>query len=261
LIWIDLLGDCVKHSDLSSGTTTTLKLAKTPGAVATRAAGGLVAAVAGGFAAIDDDGRLEMLAELEHDRPTNRMNDGKCAPDGSFWAGTMDRDARAGAGSLYRLDPSLQVSRILTGLTVSNGLGWSPDGGVMYFIDTADASVDLLRQGAAGVWTRTPLVHVDPSIGSVDGLTVDAEGNIWVAVCFGGCVLCYSPDGQLVANVSVPAKLTTSVAFGGDDLELLFITTGRTGLGADDLRRFPHSGSVFVAVPGSVGLPPSDFLG
>ena len=122
-------GEKVHRSDPSSGLTTTVGVERTVGAVAPRAGGGLVAAVAGGFATLDDIGRLEMLVQLEADKPHNRMNDGKCAPDGSFWAGTMDRDERAGAGTLYRLAPDLEVSVLLLGLpfpTVSAGPPMGP---------------------------------------------------------------------------------------------------------------------------------------
>ncbi|MGO9583150.1 MAG: SMP-30/gluconolactonase/LRE family protein [Acidimicrobiales bacterium] len=261
LLWLDVLADRVHRSDPSSGITATLELERTPGALAPRSSGGLVAAVAGGFAALDEQGRLDMLVHLETDKPGNRMNDGKCAPDGSFWAGTMDRDGRPGAGTLYRLAPDLQVSVLLTDLTVSNGLGWAPDGSGVYFVDTADARIDVLSQSGSGSWTRTPLVPIDPSLGSPDGLTVDAEGNIWVAMCFGGRVLCYAPDGELRAYVEVPATVTTSVAFGGDDLDQLFITTGRTTLSEEQLRSQPRAGSVFVASTSTVGVLPAAFGG
>jgi len=261
LLWIDILADLVHRSDLSTGVTTTIEADCTVGAVAPRAAGGLVAAVPGGFAALGADGRTQLLATLEADLPANRMNDGKCAPDGSFWAGTMDRSSRPRAGSLYRLAPDLSVSVVLTGLTVSNGIGWSPDGTICYFVDTADQCIDTLRPAASGGWSRTPFVRIDRALGVPDGLTVDADGNVWVAMCFGGCVLCYAPDASLLGTVTVPAELTTSVAFGGAGLDLLLITTGRTGLGPDQLRAQPHAGSVFAARPGVTGLPSPPFGG
>jgi sugar lactone lactonase YvrE len=261
LIWLDLLGEKVHRSDPSSGLTTTVAVERTVGAVAPRAAGGLVAAVAGGFAGLDELGRLDMLVQLEADKPHNRMNDGKCGPDGSFWAGTMDRDGRPGAGTLYRLGPDLEVSVLLTGLAVSNGLGWAPGGTAIYFIDTPDARIDKLNQSGSDTWTRTPWVSIDPALGSPDGLTVDAEGNVWVAMCFGGRVLCYSPDGELRATVEVPVKVTTSVTFGGDELDLLFITTGWTSLSEEEKQSQPRAGSVFVAFTSTVGLPPDVFGG
>lgn len=261
LLWIDILADRVHRSDLGTGLTTTIKAERTVGAVAPRAGGGLIAAVPGGFGPLRPDGTVDLLARLEADRPANRMNDGKVAPDGSFWAGTMDRSAEPGAGSLYRLAPDLSVGVVLTGLTVSNGLGWSPDGARCYFVDTAEQGIDVLREEDSGAWSRSPFVRIDRALGVPDGLTVDAAGNVWVAMCFGGRVLGYAPDASLIATVTVPAVLTTSVAFGGADLDLLLITTGRTGLTEDQLRRQPHAGSVFAARPGAAGQASPPFAG
>jgi sugar lactone lactonase YvrE len=261
LLWIDILADRVHRSDLDRGATTTIQADRTVGAIAPRADGGLIAAVPGGFGSLGADGTVRMLATLEADRPANRMNDGKVAPDGSFWAGTMDRSAEPGAGSLYRLAPDLSVSPVLTGLTVSNGIGWSPDGALCYFVDTADQGIDIVREEDSGVWSRTPFVRIDRALGVPDGLTVDAAGNVWVAMCFGGRVLCYAPDASLIATVTVPAQLTTSVAFGGADLDVLLITTGRTGLTDEQLSREPHAGSVFAARPGVAGQLSPPFAG
>jgi sugar lactone lactonase YvrE len=231
----------------------------TVGAVVPREGGGLVAAVPGGFRVLNDGVPGEWLATLEGDRPDNRMNDGKCAPDGSFWAGTMARDATAGAGSLYRLDPKGELTTILGGLSVSNGLGWVNDG-QLYFIDTATQGVDVLRAGPEG-WTRDEFVRIPRDFGVPDGLCVDGDGNAWVAMCFGGRVLCYSPAGEHIATVEVPAELTTSVCFGGPDLDRLYITTGRTGLTAEQLAAQPHAGSVFVCEPGVPGMPTYAYAG
>jgi sugar lactone lactonase YvrE len=261
LLWVDILADLVHRSDLGSGRTTTVRADRTVSAVAPRASGGLIAAVPGGFGALRPDGVVDMLAAVEQDRPANRMNDGKIAPDGSFWAGTMDRSAEPGAGSLYRMGADHTVSVVLSGLTVSNGIGWSPDGAVCYFVDTADQGIDALRSDKSGTWTRTPFVRIDRALGVPDGLTVDAEGNVWVAMCFGGRVLCYAPDATLLGAITVPAQLTTSVAFGGADLDLLLITTGRTGLTDDQLKDEPHAGSVFAARPGAGGQLSPPFAG
>jgi sugar lactone lactonase YvrE len=262
LLWIDILADRVHRSDLGSGGTITIQADRTVGAIAPRADGGLIAAVPGGFGSLRADGAVRMLATLESDRPANRMNDGKVAPDGSFWAGTMDRSAGPGAGSLYRLAPDLSISVVLSGLTVSNGLGWSPDGALCYFVDTADQGIDVLREEEdSALWSRAPFVRIDRALGVPDGLTVDAAGNVWVAMCFGGRVLCYAPDASLIATVTVPAQLTTSVAFGGADLDVLLITTGRTGLTDEQLRQEPHAGSVFAARPGVTGQVSPPFAG
>lgn len=260
LLWVDLLADRVHRSDPATGHTQTWEPGVTVGAVVPRADGGLVAAVPGGFRTLDDGIPGEWLARLESDRPGNRMNDGKCAPDGSFWAGTMARDNTPGAGSLYRLDPKGELTTVLDGLTVSNGLGWTaPDR--LYFIDTATQGVDRLRVRPDGGVEREPFVHIPREHGVPDGLCVDGAGNVWVAMCFGGVVLCYSSGGQHIATVEVAAELTTSVCFGGPDLDRLYITTGRTGRTPEQLAAQPYAGSVFVCEPGVPGTPTYAYAG
>lgn len=260
LVWLDLLGDRLYRSNISAGTSVEAALDRTVGAVALREDGRLVAAVPEGFADLAEDGSISVFTAVEQDQPGNRMNDGKCAPDGSFWAGTMARDNTPDAGTLYRLDPDRTVRPLLSGLTVSNGLGWSPDGEICYFIDTATQRVDALRT-RGDVIDRQPFVTLDRNRGVPDGLTVDAEGNVWIAMCFGGCVLGFDPTAHPIADIEVPAALTTSVTFGGGDLATLFITTGRVGLTEEELRRQPHAGSVFACIPGTTGLPPDLYRG
>lgn len=260
LIWVDLLADLVHVSDVDAARTRTIRAQATVGAAVPRESGGMVAAVPGGFAAIHDDGSLAPIASIAAEPTDNRMNDGKCGPDGSFWAGSMSRDNTPAAGSLYRLWPDHTVDRVLGDLTISNGIGWSPDGGSIYFIDTATQGVDILVPSGETM-KRSRFVDIPTEFGVPDGLTVDAAGNIWVAMCFGGRVLRYDDEGHLTGEIAVPATLTTSVAFGGDDLNLLFITTGRTGLSADQLSDQPHAGSVFVTKPGAPGQPNVPYAG
>lgn len=261
LLWVDLLRDEIHRSDVGAGTTTTTAVDRTVGAAVLGHDGRVLAAVPGGFADVADDGVVSMIAPV--DEPAgNRMNDGKCAPDGSFWAGSMARDNAAGAGTLYRLDPDHSVSTMLGDLTVSNGIGWSPDGDIVYFVDTPTQRIDRFRlDGPTRITDRTSFFEVDAGRGMPDGLCVDAEGNVWVALCFGGVVLCVSPEGREIAEIRVPAELTTSVAFGGDGLDVLFITTGRTGLGAQQLQKQPHAGSVFACRPGVAGQPAAVYMG
>lgn len=261
LLWVDLLADLVHRSDPTSGTTETIAPGVTVGAVVSRTGGGLVAAVPGGFRRLDGHGLGEWIAQVETDRPGNRMNDGKCAPDGSFWAGTMARDNTPGAGTLYRLEPDGGVRPILCGLTVSNGLGWATEGDRMYFIDTVTQGVDIVEPAPGSGWRRQEFVRIPRTAGVPDGLCVDAEGNVWVAMCFGGQVLCFAPSGEHIATVRVPAELTTSVCFGGPELDRLYITTGRVGLSAEQLAAQPHAGSVFVCDPGVPGSPTFAYAG
>jgi sugar lactone lactonase YvrE len=184
------------------------------------------------------------------------MNEGGCDPDGRFYCGSMAYDQRAGAASLYRLDRDRSVHVVLTGVTVSNGLDWSPDGSLAYYNDTATRQVTVFDYDTeSGLTGRRVFAHVD---GRPDGLTVDADGGVWVALSGGGAVHRYSPGGQLEDVVEVPARKVTACTFGGARLDELFITTSREGLepGED-----PLAGSLFRVVPGMRGVPTREFAG
>jgi sugar lactone lactonase YvrE len=225
------------------------------------AVGGYVLAAGPGFLFVDEAGSTYELAQPESGDPGVRMNDGACDRQGRFWAGTMAYDESPGAGKLYRLELDGSATTVLTGLTISNGLGWSPDGNRMYLNDSGSGCVYAFRfDGASGVISdRRTLVHVDQPPVVPDGLTVDEEGAIWVALWNGAAVHRYAPDGSLLARVEVPAQRPTSCAFGGPARDTLFVTTARTGLDADALARHPHSGRVFsihgLGVRGAPCLP------
>lgn len=259
LHWVDIPTGTV-HSLDPSGAVSTQRLPVPVGAVALRSDGGLVAAVAGGFAVLDD-GVLTELAELPGLDAGMRMNDGKCDPAGRFWASTMALDARAHAGSLYRLGPDLRAEPVLDGLTIPNGIDWSPDGRLMYFIDTPTYRVDVfdfdVATGAVG--PRSTLVAVPEEHGWPDGMTVDDEGFVWVAFWGGRAVRRYDPDGALVATIELPVSQVTSCAFGGDELDDLYITSAAGGLDAAGRAAEAHAGALFRCRPGVRGRPPNRF--
>jgi len=171
----------------------------------------------------------------------------------------MAYDARPGGAAMYRLDPDGSVHRIMTELTVSNGLCWSPDGQIAYYVDTATQAIDALGfdPGSGSFTDRRTVVRIDPEDGSPDGLTVDAAGRIWVALWDGHGVRCYEPDGQQIEQISVPVARVTSCAFGGPDLGDLYITTSRFGLTHPE----PVAGSLFHCRPGVRGTPAATFAG
>jgi sugar lactone lactonase YvrE len=261
LLWVDVPGDRIHRGDPRTGAFTTVPCAGTVSAVVPRAAGGLVGATDHGFAEIHDDGAFTVLAPLDLPRDGMRMNDGKCDPQGRFWAGSMARAATPHAGTLYRLDQDHTAHPVLGNLSVSNGLGWSPDGAHMYFIDTADQGVDEVVLDGGGVASRRRLVNIEREHGVPDGMTVDAEGLLWVVMAYGGQVRRYSPDGRLDRVVRLPVTFTTSAAFGGADLAQLFITTGAERLSAAERAEQPLAGSVFVCTPGVRGLPAAPYAG
>jgi sugar lactone lactonase YvrE len=223
-----------------------------------RRQGGAVIGVERGFALEDADGTLTHLDELWTDTRV-RMNEGGCDPDGRFYCGSMAYDQRPGAGALYRLDPDGSVRVVLENVTISNGLEWSPDGSRAYYNDTPTQRIDVFDyDGESGLTGRRPFAEIPVEAGGPDGLTVDEEGGVWVALYGGGAVRRYTPEGVLDEVIEVPAKQVTACTFGGSGLDQLFITTSREDLkpGED-----PLAGSLFQTAVGVAGLPVRQFVG
>jgi sugar lactone lactonase YvrE len=256
LVWVDILASQVNLTDVQTGATDVIETPLHVGAVAIRASGGYVAALQNGFWVING-GNVEPLAILPDARPNLRFNDGKCDPAGRFWAGTMAYDESPGAGALYRLDGNGLVTRILGGISVSNGLAWSADGRTMFFIDSPTHRIDALTvESATGeIADRRPVVHLDPESGYPDGMTIDAEDGLWVALWRGSAVHRYL-DGVLDAVIDLPVSLPTSCAFGGDDLDELYITSASDTLTAGERAEQPLAGAVLRVRPGVRGRSP-----
>ena len=252
LLWVDILGRGFHRATLTAGgepdQVRTMVLDRHVGAVAPVAGGGYVLAAGQGFLFVDEAGSIRELAQPEAGNEKVRMNDGACDPQGRFWAGTMAYDESPGAGTLYRLELDGQCSTVLTGLTISNGIGWSPDGATMYLSDSGTSLVEAFDfDGDTGAISgRRTLVHVDRAGMSPDGLTVDEQGDIWVGMYNGWAIHQYGPDGTLRATVDIPAAQATSCAFGGTDRRTLFVTTGRERLDESALERQPDAGRVFT---------------
>jgi sugar lactone lactonase YvrE len=257
LRWVDMLaGDVLFLAP--DGTVERRNVGRIAAAVRPRRDGGAVVGVERGFALENADGTLTHLGELWTD-PGVRMNEGSCDPDGRFYCGSMAYDKRPGAGALYRLDPDGSVRVVLEGVTISNGLDWSPDGALAYYNDTPTHRVDVFDYDRdTGLTGRRPLVRIPDEVGRPDGLTVDSEGAVWVALHGGGAVHRYTPEGTLDEVVELPVLQVTACTLGGPHLDELFITTSREGLepGTD-----PLAGSLFRAVVGVAGLPTAEFAG
>ncbi len=257
LRWVDMLaGDVL--SLRPDGTVERRHVGTVAAALRPRRRGGAVIGVERGFALEEPDGTLRTLDELWTDTGV-RMNEGGCDPDGRFYCGSMAYDKTPGAGALYRLDPDGSTRVVLERVTISNGIDWSPDGSRAYYNDTETYRVDVFDYDRdAGLTNRRPFAHVPPGDGRPDGLTVDAEGGVWVALNHSGTVRRYSPDGAPDAVVEVPPRQVTACTFGGDRLDQLFITTSRENLppGED-----PLAGSLFRAEVGVRGLPVREFAG
>jgi sugar lactone lactonase YvrE len=254
LRWVDMLaGDVLSLAD--DGSVERRHVGEIAAAVRPRRGGGAVIGIERGFALEDPDGTVRALEEVWRD-PSVCMNDGGCDPDGRFYCGSMAYDQRPGAASLYRLDPDESVQVVLEGVTVSNGLEWSPDGALVYYNDTATRSIAVFAYDRdEGLRDRRLFVTLEHR---PDGLTVDAEGGVWTALSDGGAVRRYALDGRLDAVIEVPTRKVTACTFGGVDLDELYISTSREGLepGED-----PVAGALFRAPAGVSGLPVREFAG
>jgi sugar lactone lactonase YvrE len=182
------------------------------------------------------------------------MNDGACDPQGRFWAGSMALDERSGAGNLYRLDPGGEVTTVLGGLTIANGLGWSPDGATMYHADSGPGTITAYDFDADSGQIERPRVIARSRRGVPDGLTLDDEGLLWVALFGGACVVRYDPAGREVARIALPVSQPTCCALVGTRL---FITTASRDVAA----REPHAGRLFAADVGVTGPPCAPYVG
>jgi sugar lactone lactonase YvrE len=254
LRWVDMLaGDVLSLAD--DGTVGRRHVGQVAAALRPRMSGGAVLAVERGFAFEDANGTVTHLEPVWADESV-RMNEGGCDPDGRFYCGSMAYDASPGAAALYRLDLDGSVSRVLDDVTISNGLEWSPDGSLAYYVDTPTHRIDVFGyDGERGLTDRRPFVRF-PDDGSPDGLTVDAEGGVWVALFGGGAVHRYTPEGRLDAVVELPTPQVTACTLGGPDLDRLFITTSAENLTGD-----PVAGSLFTVEVGVRGRPVREFCG
>ena len=254
LRWVDMLaGDVLSLRD--DGAIERRHVGNIAAALRPRRGGGAVIGVERGFALEAPEGTLTDLPEVWSSDAV-RMNEGGCDPDGRFYCGSMAYDKQPGAAALYRLDPDGSVHVVLDRVTISNGLDWSPDGTLAYYSDTATGCVSVFDYDAeSGLTGRRTFVD---TAARPDGLTVDADGGVWVALVNLGAVRRYSPDGKVDEQIELPVRRVTACTFGGPELTELFITTSREGLDPDD---DPPAGSLFRAKVGVTGQPVREFAG
>jgi sugar lactone lactonase YvrE len=255
LVWVDIFPGIVFVTSASGERLASFEIGHPVGSAMPAEDGGWLLADATGFTMLGPGGHTAPLLPLLADRPDLRFNDAKCDPQGRAWAGTIESAMAPGTGTLYRLDPGPVATPVLDGLTVSNGLGWSPDGRTMWFADSAVRFIRAFEyEGDSGhLGPGRPAVQLQETAGKADGLCVDDEGCLWVGLWGGGAVHRYTPDGRLDTIVRVPASQVTSCAFGGPRGSTLFVTTARIGLGDDALRTEPLAGGLFVVEPGVTG--------
>lgn len=262
LWFVDIMRGLVHRLDPERGQDRVYEIGQPVSALAIARAGDLVCAVRDGFSRLDpDSGRVTPFVDVEKDQPRNRMNDGYVDARGRFWAGTMSMDGVRKAGGLYCLAPDGRVTQHLAGVTTSNGIDWSGDGRRMYYIDTGEPRIDLfdfdLERGA--ISNRRPFVEILPADGKPDGLVVDADDHVWVALWRGGQVRRYAPDGTLVLTAPLPTPLTTKPAFGGAGLGDLYVTSAFIQLSDAERARSAAGGGLFRWRPGVHGRNPQVF--
>lgn len=247
---VDMLAGDLLELDIDGTVTARRHLDSVVAAWRPRAKGGLVVAVESGFVLLAADGSVESAHEAWSGSRGVRMNEGACDPQGRFHCGSMAYDAAPGAGEMWCLDADGTVRRTSTGLTIPNGLVWSADGTEAFHIDTPTQCVAAYEvDESSGAWRRTRTV-AEVSGGSPDGMCLDAEGGLWVALWGGSAVHRYDSEGRLDAVIEVGTEQVTACGFGGDDLDRLFIVTSRLGLGSTS----GAAGSVFAVDAGVSGV-------
>ncbi len=264
LNWVDIKGKALHRYRPADGGRASLSVPSEIGCIALRQGGGLVAALRTGFVFIGlPAGAVIPLSDPEAHLPGNRFNDGKCDRNGRFFAGTMDDACQAPTGSLYRLDPGGETTRLISGYAVCNGPAWSPDGGTLYFSDSAARLIHAFDFDAAGgsLANGRVFARVPEDAGYPDGLTVDAEGFLWSAHWDGWRLTRYAPDGRIDRVIPLPVRRPTSCAFGGPGLDRLYVTSASIDLTPDELAGNPLAGGLFELDAGVAGLPEPRFAG
>ncbi len=262
LVWVDISSRLIHHWNPLTGESRSLATRGDVGAVVLCEDGAIVAAIECELWRVDDEEKWTLQAAVEP-KPGVRFNDCRADPRGRLWAGTLHRDRQNGVAALYRLDPGGELTLVLPDRTISNGIGWSPDERTMYYIDSTTQRVVSyaydLDTGDLG--EQAIFAEIDPSDGLPDGLTVDAEGGVWVCLFSGAKVRRYLPDGAVHQEIALPLTNPTCPGFGGADLRTLYITTARHRLTEDQLAREPNAGAVLQLHVGVAGLPPYRFAG
>ena len=256
LLWVDINKGLLHRLALASGEVASLSIGCHLGAIGLYSENQYVAAVRDGFALIDrSNGSIEYLAKVLNDDGI-RFNDGKCDPKGRFLAGTMRFQPQPGTAALYSCDETGLVTTLLEGVGLSNGLAWSQHGTSLFYIDTLSREIAKFEYDLESPSLRNRAVHYrfGDSDGSPDGMTMDRDGNLWVALWGGGRVVVIDQSGKLIDQILLPVSQVTSVTFGGANLDQLFITSARIRLTAEELAAQPLAGSLFVVDPGTSGF-------
>jgi sugar lactone lactonase YvrE len=258
LYWVDINAPALNRFDPVSGTNTVWSMPESIGSFALRMRGGFVVALRSAIWFVDRDGKLERkVIDAPYDPAHHRFNDGRADAQGRFWVGSMNEKRDAASGKLYRLDTDLKLATMVDGITISNGLGFTPDGRTMYHADTTVRTVwsYALDPASGAISDKRVFAQFAGDTDRPDGAAVDREGCYWSAFYRGGKIVRLSPRGELLAEYPLPSMCPTMCAFGGPDLHTLYVTTARQQRDEAELARLPQSGGLFamrVQVPGQV---------
>lgn len=262
--WIDIEGGKIFTFDPLNDHIRTIPIGQRIGTVVPSTKEGyLIVALQNGIYSLDlESEALDLITDAPFDSAVVRFNDGKCDPAGRLWVGSMALDAAPNAAALYRLERSGSITQVLDNITTSNGICWSADNKTMYYIDTPTQVVQAFDydQSTGVIKNGHVVIDLKEEPGSPDGMAIDEDGKLWIALYGGSCVVCCDPDtGKFINKVNVPAKNVTSCAFGGRDLTTLIITTASIRMTEKEQQNYPHAGSVFAATPGVKGVKSSFF--
>lgn len=265
LFWVDIRGSAVHEYNPADGKDRVMNVPKHIGCFVLRADGNALVALQDGIYEMDiDTGNVKPVYCPQPKRNDILFNDGKCDLAGRFWVGTKAYADTVGAGSLYCMDTDRTVSVKISGVTVSNGLAWSLDNRRMYYIDTFALEISVFEYNLESgvVKNRRTAVAIPKSMGWADGMSIDQEGKLWVALWQGKCVARFDPDtGECLKKITVPVSCPSSCCFGGQNLDELYITSAWTELDEERRKKEPLAGGLFRAHPGVRGFPPFYFRG
>lgn len=261
LYWVDIYNHRIHRFDPAARQEEIIRLPEIVTCVAPTRAGHLLLALRHDLALLDSSmEEPTRILTLEGDRPDQRFNDGKVDSRGRFWIGTMSVEGLP-QGSLYRYDPGGSVRTMESGITISNGMGWSPDGGTFYHTDSALRRIFAYdyEEESGEITGRRVFADLTASAAFPDGLAVDAEGCVWSAQWDGWCVIRFAPDGREILRLELPVQRPTSCCFGGPELTTLYITSASVGLSEKEIQLCPLSGDLFWVETGTQGLPGQPF--
>jgi xylono-1,5-lactonase len=258
LYWTDILAPALNRLSFADGAVTRWDMPEMIGwVIERRDAPGFIAGLRSGFAELTlDPLTITPIVDPEPDLPDNRLNDAKADRWGRIWAGSMPLTADRPTGNLYRLDPDRTLSHVDSGYSVANGPAISPDQNWLYHTDTVARQIYRFALDADGVRDRAPFITFEEEWGYPDGMTVDAEGHLWVAHWGGARITRFTPDGAFENSIALPASQITNICFAGDGLDRMFVTSAADGLPDEE-----HAGALFEVDAGVRGLPPGQFAG